>query len=199
MKNTNEKIEKIKQFLTLYVAENGFPPSVREICSELGFKSTSTAQYYLDKMQDLGLLKKSCEKKRTLSLPVSENTIGYRNVPLVGTVTAGIPITAVENLEGYYPIPDEFSSDSELFLLKVRGYSMKDAGILDGDKIIVKKQSTADNGDVVVAYFDDSATVKRFYKRNGKFILHPENPEFSDIILDEVSILGKVCGLYRKI
>ncbi len=198
MKNTNEKIERIKQFLTLYVAENGFPPSVREICSELGFKSTSTAQYYLDKMQDLGLLKKSCEKKRTLTLPVSENTISYRNVPLVGTVTAGIPITAVENLEGYYPIPDEFSSDSELFLLKVRGFSMKDAGILDGDKIIVKKQSTADNGDVVVAYFDDSATVKRFFKRNGKFILHPENSEFSDIILDEVSILGKVCGLYRK-
>ncbi|HBF44059.1 MAG TPA: hypothetical protein DDW16_00145 [Clostridiales bacterium] len=198
MKNTNEKIERIKQFLTLYVAENGFPPSVREICSELGFKSTSTAQYYLDKMQDLGLLKKSCEKKRTLTLPVSENTISYRNVPLVGTVTAGIPITAVENLEGYYPIPDEFSSDSELFLLKVRGFSMKDAGILDGDKIIVKKQSTADNGDIVVAYFDDSATVKRFFKRNEKFILHPENPEFSDIILDEVSILGKVCGLYRK-
>ncbi len=198
MKNTNEKIERIKQFLTLYVAENGFPPSVREICSELGFKSTSTAQYYLDKMQDLGLLKKSCEKKRTLTLPVSENTISYRNVPLVGTVTAGLPITAVENLEGYYPIPDEFSSDSELFLLKVRGFSMKDAGILDGDKIIVKKQSTADNGDVVVAYFDDSVTVKRFFKRNGKFILHPENAEFSDIILDEVFILGKVCGLYRK-
>ena len=198
MKNTNEKIERIKQFLTLYVTENGFPPSVREICSELGFKSTSTAQYYLDKMQDLGLLKKSCEKKRTLTLPVSENTISYRNVPLVGTVTAGIPRTAVENLEGYYPIPDEFSSDSELFLLKVRGFSMKDAGILDGDKIIVKKQSTADNGDVVVAYFDDSVTVKRFFKRNGKFILHPENAEFSDIILDEVFILGKVCGLYRK-
>lgn len=198
MKKTNEKINQIRSYITTYTSENGYPPSVREICAEMKFKSTSTAQYYLDKMERIGILKKATDKSRSVTVSDNKKMTSYRCVPLIGMITAGLPITAVENLEGYYPIPDEYSQDSELFLLKVKGNSMINAGILDGDKIIVKKQSTADNGDVVVAFFDDEATVKRFFVKNNKYILHPENPQFDDIVLDEVTVLGKVCGLYRK-
>ena len=120
------------------------------------------------------------------------------SVPLIGTVTAGTPILAVENLEGYYPLPYDYKSDNDLFMLKVRGESMINAGILDGDKIIVKKQETAENGDIVVALFEDEATVKRFFKRDGKLIFHPENDTMSDIIVNEANILGVVVGLIRK-
>lgn len=198
MKKPNEKIDQIRNYITTFTSENGFPPSVREICAEMKFKSTSTAQYYIEKMERIGILKKTTDKNRSLTISSNKKMTSYRCIPLVGTVTAGIPITAIENLEGYYPIPDEFPSDSELFLLKVKGNSMINAGILNGDKIIVKKQPTAMNGDIVVAFFDDEATVKRFFIKNNKYILHPENPQFTDIMLDEVIILGKVCGLYRK-
>jgi len=196
MKKTEEKIKKIYDFVLDYTKSNNYPPSVREICAVMGFKSTSTAQYYLDKMISSGIIQKSDNKKRALSL--SANETSYIKVPLVGTVTAGEPILAVENLEGYYPIPDEFATDSDLFMLKVKGSSMIDAGIYDGDKIIVKKQNSANNGDIVVAFFNDSATVKRFFKKDNKIILHPENPTLEDIILDDVDILGKVQGLIRK-
>ena len=196
MKKTEDKIKKIYEFVSDYSQTNNYPPSIREICAFMGFKSTSTAQYYLDKMKNSGIIDKTDNKKRALKL--SNNEISYIKVPLIGTVTAGEPIFAVENLEGYYPLPDEFSSESDLFMLKVKGTSMIDAGIYDGDKIIVKKQNSADNGDIVVAYFNEEATVKRFFKRNNKIILHPENPTLEDIVLDSVDILGKVQGLIRK-
>lgn len=195
MKKTEEKIKKIYEYVSDYTQTNNYPPSIREICASMGFKSTSTAQYYLEKMKNSGIIDKTNNKKRALKL---SNEVSYIKVPLIGTVTAGEPIFAVENLEGYYPLPDEFSTDSDLFMLKVKGTSMIDAGIFDGDKIIVKKQSTASNGDIVVAYFNEEATVKRFFKKDNKIILHPENPTLEDIVLDNVDILGKVQGLIRK-
>ena len=146
----------------------------------------------------MGHLDKADNKKRAVALKRGETV----NVPLIGTVTAGQPIFATENFEGYYPLPlSEFKGD-DLFLLRVHGDSMIEAGILDGDKIVVKKQATAENGDIVVAMFDDGitegATVKRFYRRDGKIILHPENESMSDFVLDEVTLLGTVVGLLRS-
>lgn len=197
MSNSNDKIKKIYDYIESFTAQNNYPPSVREICLAINLKSPSSVQYYLDKMVEQGLITKRGDKKRSLR-PVASKTAPFLSVPLVGTITAGTPIFAVENLEGYYPIPVEFSTDSDLFLLKVKGTSMKDAGIFNGDKLIVKKQNYANNGDIIVAYFDDCATVKRFFLEDNKIILHPENAEYSDIILDNVDILGVVQGLYRK-
>jgi len=196
MKKTEEKINKIYQYVSDYSVNKGFPPSIREICSYMNFKSTSTAQYYLNIMKESGLISKENNKKRALSIP---NEVNYIKVPLIGTVTAGEPIFAVENLEDYYPIPTEFSTDSDLFMLRVKGSSMIEAGIFDGDKIIVKKQNSASNGDIVVAFYNECSTVKRFFKKDNKIILHPENSSMSDIVLDHVEILGKVQGLIRKI
>lgn len=178
--------------------KNGFPPTVREICSELHIKSTATAYDYINRLKEMGRLQKTAGKKRAVAVA---NTNSVR-VPLIGTVTAGTPILAAENYEGYYTLPTaEFQGD-DLFLLTVKGDSMIEAGIFNGDKIVVKKQETAENGDIVVAMFDDGieegATVKRFFRRDGKFILHPENSALSDYVLDTVTILGKVIGLLRS-
>ncbi|MBO5926044.1 MAG: transcriptional repressor LexA [Clostridia bacterium] len=196
MGKIDKKLEILYNYIQNYVETNGFPPTVRDICSDLSIKSTATAHYYLNKLTERGLLNKPTEKKRALSVKAKhEKPI---TVPLVGTVTAGTPILAVENFEGYYPLPSEFNYDGELFMLKVKGDSMINAGILNGDKIIVKKQQTAENGEIVVCMLDDSATVKRFFKKNGKIIFHPENDSMSDIVVDDASILGVVVGLMRK-
>ncbi|MBR3864903.1 MAG: transcriptional repressor LexA [Clostridia bacterium] len=195
MGKIEEKLNKVHQYIKRYQAENGFPPSVREICSALSISSTATCQYYLNKLKDRGILNKNANKNRAISVC---DKAEFVSVPLIGTVTAGTPILAVENLEGYFPLPPEFAREDETFMLTVRGDSMIEAGIFNGDKIICKKTSYADNGDIVVALVEDSATVKRFYKRHGKFILHPENSQLCDIVLNEVEILGKVTGLIRK-
>lgn len=192
------KLETVLAFIDRYTEENGFPPTVRDICVELQIKSTATAYDYVNRLKEMGLLQKTAGKKRAVAL---SNT-GTVRVPLIGTVTAGSPILAAENYDGYYTLPTaEFSGDG-LFLLSVQGDSMVEAGIYNGDKIVVRKQETAENGDIVVAMFDDGisegATVKRFFRRNGKFILHPENSEMSDFVLDQVTILGKVVGLLRS-
>lgn len=194
MKKRDEKINAVYNYIRSFITDNGYPPSVREICSALGIRSTASAQEYIDKLVDDGLVVKSENKKRSINLRAK---CGYVAAPLIGKVTAGEPILAVENLEGYYPLPAEFGS--EVFMLSVEGESMIEAGIMDGDKIIVRQQQTANNGDIVVAYFDEKATVKRFYKKEDHFILHPENSAMSDIIVNEVSVLGKVVGLIRKI
>lgn len=196
MSKIDLKLQELYDYLNNYIESNGFPPTVRDICKDLSIKSTATTHYYLNKLKERGLLNKADDKKRAIS--VKNKYEKPLNVPLVGTVTAGTPILAVENFEGYYPLPNEFNSDSDLFMLKVKGDSMINAGILDGDKIIVKKQESADNGEIVVVMLDDSATVKRFYKRDGKFIFHPENDMMSDIIVDDAYILGVVVGLMRK-
>lgn len=192
------KLDDVLQFINEYTDENGFPPTVREICARLQIKSTATAYDYVNRLKEMGMLQKTAGKKRAVAV---KNTNSVR-VPLIGTVTAGTPILAAENYEGYYTLPTaEFRGD-DLFLLTVKGDSMIEAGIFSGDKIVVRKQDTAENGDIVVAMFDDGieegATVKRFFRRDGKFILHPENSALSDYVLNEVTILGKVIGLLRS-
>ncbi|MDE6059336.1 MAG: transcriptional repressor LexA [Clostridia bacterium] len=195
------KLDEVLEFINRYNDENGFPPTVREICKELGIKSTATVYDYINRLRAMGHLNKAENKKRAVTVRNS----GSINVPLVGTVTAGQPILATENYEGYYALPSsEFKGD--LFMLTVKGDSMIEAGILNGDKIVVRKQESAENGDIVVAMFNDGveegATVKRYFKRDGKIILHPENSTLSDFVLDETSgvqILGKVIGLMRSI
>ncbi len=196
---SQRKLEEVLAFINRYTDENGFPPTVRDMCRELGIKSTATAYDYINRLKAQGHLEKADGKKRAVSL---KSTGGTVRVPLIGTVTAGTPILAAENYEGYYVLPSaEFAGDG-LFLLTVQGSSMIKAGIFDGDKIVVRKQETAENGDIVVAMFDDGisegATVKRFFRRDGKCVLHPENDALSDYVLDEVTILGKVVGLIRS-
>lgn len=194
-----KKLFAVLDFINAYCDNYGFPPTVRDICRELGIKSTATAYDYINRLRDMGHLDKVDNKKRAVALKRGEIV----NLPLIGTVTAGQPIFATENFEGYYPLPSSEFKGEDLFLLRVHGDSMIEAGILDGDKIVVRKQETADNGDIVVAMFDDGisegATVKRFYRRDGKIILHPENETMSDFVLDEVSLIGKVVGLLRTI
>lgn len=193
-----QKLYEVLDFINQYAEENGFPPTVRDMCRELGIKSTATAYSYVNRLNDMGLLNKAENKKRAVSLKGGDTV----KIPLIGTVTAGQPIFAVENFDGYYTLPSaEFKGDN-LFLLRVHGESMIGAGIFDGDKIVVRKQETADDGDIVVAMFndgtEDGATVKRFFRRDGKIILHPENETMSDFVLDEAIILGKVIGLLRS-
>lgn len=187
------KMQAVLEFINEYNAEYGYAPTVREICAELNIKSTASAYYYLEKLKDEGWLSKSPNKNRAVSFKKNASV----NIPLIGTVTAGQPIFAYENYEDYYSFPAGSFRGSELFMLSVQGESMIDAGIYNGDKIVVRKQQTAENGDIVVALLDDSATVKRFYKRDGHFVLHPENETMQDIVVSEVVILGIVIGLVR--
>ena len=194
---SEEKLVKVMDYIRKFSEENGYTPSVREIGKECGIKSTATVYSYLQKLQDKGYLNKASNKKRSVTLAKSSGI----NIPLIGTVTAGQPIFAYENYEDYYTFPaGEFKGGEDLFMLRVSGTSMIDAGICDGDKIVVRRTPTAENGEIVVALVDDSATVKRFYRRNGQIVLHPENEALSDMIYNEgeVSILGKVVGLMRN-
>lgn len=196
MKKIEEKLDKVYKFTVDFIENNGFPPSVREICAECNIKSTATAFSYLERLKERGLINKSPEKKRSLTLKTGN--FNYKSVPIIGTIRAGTPIFAVENLEGYCPIPAEMNCGENSFALKVVGNSMINAGIKENDTIIVRGQETANNGEIVVALVEDSATVKRFYKKNGKIILHPENDEMDDMIFDDVKILGVVKGLMRS-
>ena len=196
MKKIDRKINLVYDFTVNFIHDNGFPPSIREICEKLNIKSTATAHSYIEKLKSKGLLDKLPQKKRALTLPYDS---GIKKIPLIGTIRAGSPIFATENLEGFYPLPDEFNANGDEFALKVKGDSMIKAGIYENDVVVVKQQSTANNGEIVVALIEDSATIKRFYKRNGKVILHPENDQLEDMIFkDNVTIIGVVKGLFRK-
>lgn len=193
-----EKLIKVMDYIRKFTEENGYTPSVREIGKECGIKSTATVHSYIEKLQNKGYLNKTDNKKRAVTIGKGSGV----NVPLLGVVTAGQPVFAYENYEDYYTFPvGEFKGD-DLFMLCVSGTSMIDAGIMDGDKIIVRRQQTAENGDVVVALVseDEAATVKRFFRRDGQIVLHPENEALSDMIFDpeQVSVLGKVVGLMRN-
>ena len=190
MSKIDEKLKSVYAYVENYISENGYAPTVRDICRDLKVKSTATAHSYLNRLSERGLIKKAEDKKRALSV----NQQISRGVPLIGTVTAGMPIFATENYEDYYTLPKEFNANEDTFILRVKGDSMINAGILHGDKIVVKKQETAENGEIAVVLIDDSATVKRFYKKGGKIILHPENDAYSDIIVDDAIILGVVEG-----
>ncbi len=194
MKRSTDKCDAVFEFIQKFITEHGYSPSVREICKACELKSTATAFTYINKLAERGLINKTNTINRAVSL--KQNAV---TVPLIGTVAAGQPIFASENYEGYYSIPGNFFSGEDLFMLNVHGDSMINIGMYDGDKLIVKKQETADNGDIVVALVDDSATVKRFFKRDGKVILHPENDNMEDFIFDNVTVIGKVVGLLRNI
>ncbi|MBR5192669.1 MAG: transcriptional repressor LexA [Clostridia bacterium] len=196
MRKLDEKLNKVYEFVVEFINSNGFPPSVRDICAFLDIKSTATAYSYLEKLKEKGLLQNSPMKKRSLTL--SHKLSNGKNVPLLGTVRAGMPIFAYEDLEGYIPLPENFSSSNDQFALKINGNSMIKAGIYENDIIIVDKQNSANDGDIVVALIDDSATVKRFYKKCNKIVLHPENDDMEDLVYDDVEIIGIVKGLLRK-
>lgn len=208
--------QQVLDYVASHIQEKGYPPSVRDICAAVGFKSTSSAHAYLEALEKKGLLHKDASKTRALKVTSSTSSaptgssgtvtpfpdVATRevvNVPIVGKVTAGQPILAVESIEDTFPVPLEFVGNQDAFMLKVRGESMIEAGILDGDFVLVSKQSTARNGDIVVALIEDEATVKTFYKENGYVRLQPENPYMEPIIVREnLSILGKVSGVFRK-
>lgn len=199
---SDETLDKVLGFIEDYIGENGYAPSVRDICAELKIKSTATAYGYLKRLQDRGDLNTDTNKKRAISLKNSSSP--QTKVPLLGRVTAGYPIFAVQNYQGYYNLPASEFRGEDMFMLEVSGDSMINADIHDGDKIIVRKQSSADNGEIVVALVDnlENATVKRFYKKEDKIVLHPENPDYPDFEYSpdqEVQILGKVIGLIRKL
>ena len=194
----NDRQEKILEYIKSEVQRRGFPPSVREICEAMGIKSTSTVHGHLRRLENRGLLVRDPTKPRALEVVgMVHNTV---QVPVVGKATAGLPITAVENIEECLSFtPGFFCSDDEsCFALKVQGDSMINAGIFDGDYVVVHSQSTARNGEIVVAMLDNEATVKRFFKENGHFRLQPENSTMEPIISDDVHIAGKVIGLLRS-
>ena len=190
MARTSKKREEILQFLTQFVCENGYAPSVREICTAVGLQSTATVHYHLSALRDAGLIEMDDMKKRAISLPECRRA---DRIPVVGVVTAGVPILAVENIEGYIP----WDGERGCYALRVRGDSMINAGILDGDKVVVRPQQTADNGEIVVALLDDSATVKCFRRVGSTIWLMPENPAYDPIDGTEAQILGKVKAVIR--
>lgn len=210
MPKLSKRQQMIYEFIQSEVQKKGYPPSVREIAQAVGLASSSTVHGHLKTIEQKGYIRRNPTKPRAIELlqqnEVSDNERENKDVndhlpvPLVGKVTAGKPITAIENIDEYVHIPRSFvHTDQPLFILEVEGDSMIDAGILDGDKVIVKQQSTAENGDIVVAMTeDDEATVKRFFKEQDYIRLQPENKALEPIILDNVTILGKVIGLYRN-
>lgn len=194
------KQHEILEYLKAQIISRGYPPAVREICEAVHLKSTSSVHSHLETLEKNGYIRRDPSKPRAIEIVDEEFNLTRRdlvNVPIVGTVTAGQPILAVENIDGYFPIPTEYMPNEQTFMLKVKGESMINAGIFDGDQILVEKQSTAHNGDFVVALLGDSVTVKTFYKENGHYRLQPENDFMDPIIVDDVQILGKVIGLFR--
>ena len=207
MLNTNE--QKILDFIKKQIKENGYPPSVREICAAVGLKSTSSVHLYLNRLAEKGCISKTGLKTRALKVVEEEitpdskiNDSNVLSIPLVGNVAAGAPILAEQNIEEYFSIPSSFLSKSALtsntYMLKVKGESMINVGIYNGDYIIISKQNTANNGEIVVALIDNEATVKTFYKEKDHIRLQPENDTMAPIIVKDVQILGKVVGLFRK-
>ena len=207
----NKREKAILKFIEKQILTNGYPPSVREICQAVGLTSTATVHTYLHKLEEKGYIKKENKKGRTLKLlkgsTGEELNVSSKNfyeqrelveVPVIGKVTAGQPILAVENVTDTFPIPVDFIGNSEAFMLTVRGESMIEAGILDGDYILVKKQNTARNGEIVVALIGEEATVKTFYKEKDHIRLQPENSTMDPIIVEDCEILGKVAGVFRK-
>ena len=195
-----DKQREILEYIKETILKKGYPPAVREICEAVRLKSTSSVHSHLEQLEKNGYIRRDPTKPRTIEIIDDTFNLARRevvNVPLLGTVAAGATILAHEKIENYFPIPVEMLPNKEIFMLKVKGDSMIDAGIYNGDRVIVAKADTARNGEIVVALVDDSATVKTFYKEKGRFRLQPQNASMDPIILDEVQILGKVIGLFR--
>lgn len=198
--NISSKQQEILDFIKQEILNRGFPPSVRDICEAVHLKSTSSVHSHLETLEKNGYIRRDPTKPRAIEIIDDTFNLSRRevvNVPLLGRVAAGEPLLAVENVETYFPIPTEYMPNEESFMLKVKGESMINAGIFDGDHILVRSQPTASNGDMVVALVEDSATVKTFYKEDGQYRLQPENDTMEPIIVDNCTILGKVFGVIR--
>lgn len=196
----SEKQREILEYIKSEILNKGYPPAVRDICEAVHLKSTSSVHSHLETLEKNGYIRRDPTKPRAIEIIDDNFNLTRRevvNVPLLGRVAAGEPLLAVENIENYFPIPAEYMPNAETFMLEVKGESMVNAGIFDGDCILVQKQQDAKNGDMVVALIDDSATVKTFYKENGYYRLQPENDTMDPIIVDHVEILGKVFGVFR--
>lgn len=195
------KQQEILDYMKECILKKGYPPAVREICEAVHLKSTSSVHAHLETLEAKGYIRKDPTKPRAIEILDDSFNLSRRelvNVPIVGTVTCGEPILAVENIEGYFPVPPEYLNNKETFMLKVKGDSMINAGIFDGDLVLVEESNTAKNSDIVVALIEDSATVKTFYKENGHIRLQPENDTMDPIIVNgDMAILGKVIGLFR--
>jgi repressor LexA len=206
MAKLSKRQQDILDFIKEEVKKKGYPPSVREIGEAVGLASSSTVHGHLARLESKGFIRRDPTKPRAIEILDMEETASMPasnvvNVPVVGKVTAGQPITAIENVEEFFPLPERLvPADEQVFMLEVMGDSMIEAGILDGDYVIVRQQKTANNGDIVVAMTEeDEATVKRFFKEKDHIRLQPENSTMEPIILRNVSILGKVIGVYRQI
>ena len=196
----SKKQLEILEYIKAQILERGFPPAVREICEAVSLKSTSSVHSHLETLEKNGYIRRDPTKPRAIEILDDTFNLTRRevvNVPLVGRVAAGEPLLAQENIENYFPIPMEFMPNKQTFMLTVKGESMINAGILDGDMVLVEQDHTASNGDMVVALAEDGATVKTFYKEEGVYRLQPENDYMEPIIVKEVSILGKVIGVFR--
>ena len=194
------KQKEILEYIKGEILNKGYPPAVREICEAVDLKSTSSVHSHLETLEKNGYIRRDPTKPRAIEILDDDFNLTRRevvNVPIVGHVAAGEPILATENIENYFPIPVEYMPNEETFMLKVKGESMINAGIFNGDNVLVKKQTNAENGDIVVALVDDSATVKTFYKEDGYYRLQPENDTMDPIIVKECSILGNVFGVFR--
>ena len=199
MKKGENRLTEIYNYIKCFIDDNGFPPSVREIGAKFAIKSTSTVHYYLEKLREQGLISQDGNKKRAFTVTQTRSHSTY--VPLVGNVSAGTGILAVENIEGEFPLPQDMFMGKDLFMLRVEGDSMIEAGISDGDFVIVHSQSFADTNEIVVALWQDKATVKRLRSTTPNLVLHPENSEMEDIVItpdENPSIIGKVVGCIKR-
>ncbi|HHY15146.1 MAG TPA: transcriptional repressor LexA [Firmicutes bacterium] len=202
MQRISERQQRILGFIKKEVATRGYPPSVREIGAAVGLQSSSTVHGHLCRLEKLGYIRRDPSKPRAIEILEDEGTPRVKaiDVPVVGRVTAGAPILAVENIEEYYPIPHDFVEHEDVFILRIKGDSMVEAGILDGDYVLVESKDTAENGEIVVALLNgDEATVKRFFHEGTYIRLQPENSSMDPILTDELLILGKVIGVFRRI
>lgn len=194
------KQKEILEYIKSEIINRGYPPAVREICEAVHLKSTSSVHSHLESLEKNGYIRRDPTKPRAIEIVDDNFNLTRReiiNVPIIGTIAAGEPLLAVENIEGYFPILAEEMPKGEVFMLNIKGESMINAGIYDGDKILVQKQSVAENGEIIVALLEDSATVKTYYKEDTHYRLQPENDTMEPIIVSELNILGKVIGLYR--
>lgn len=196
----SNKQREILEYIKQEILNKGYPPAVREICEAVNLKSTSSVHSHLETLEKNGYIRRDPTKPRAIEIIDDNFNLTRRevvNVPILGRVAAGEPLLAVENIENYFPIPMEIMPNTETFMLHVKGESMINAGIFDGDQILVQKQSSAQDGDIVVALVEDSATVKTFYKENGYIRLQPENDTMDPILVKDCTILGKVFGVFR--
>ncbi|MGI6071960.1 MAG: transcriptional repressor LexA [Lachnospiraceae bacterium] len=196
----SQKQQEILEYIKSETLSRGYPPAVREICRAVGLKSTASVHAHLSSLEEMGFIRRDPSKPRAIEIIDDDFALMRReisNVPMVGTVAAGEPLLAAENITDYFPIPAAMLPNDPVFMLRIRGDSMINAGILDGDMVLVRQTSSASNGDMVVALVDDEATVKYIYKENGHCRLQPDNPDYDPIIVPHVTVLGKVIGVFR--